>query len=98
MPKVAARIWLEVTNVRVERVQDISIRDIISEGSGEEDCRECFEQYGTPCCRDVDSECGLYEESFQDFTNLWDGINLKRGYVWDTNPWVWVIEFQQVAQ
>ena len=29
---------------------------------------------------------------------LWNGINAKRGYGWDTNPWVWVVEFEPVNQ
>lgn len=32
------------------------------------------------------------------FSNLWDAINAKRGYGWDVNPWVWVIEFERVEQ
>ena len=31
------------------------------------------------------------------FENLWDSINVKRGYGWDKNPWVWVIEFERVG-
>jgi len=39
-------------------------------------------------------ECGL---EINDFHALWDSINAKRGYPWDSNPWVWVVEFAMVA-
>ena len=35
--------------------------------------------------------------SVSDFIHLWDSINAKRGYGWDVNPWVWVVEFKRVA-
>lgn len=38
---------------------------------------------------------GTYRFGFQ---QLWDSINAKRGYGWDKNPWVWVIEFRRVDQ
>lgn len=75
MPKEAARIWLEVTNVRVERLQEITYDDCLREGLWD---------YGT----DVDTLA-----AFQD---LWQKLNAKRGYGWEVNPWVWVIEFRKV--
>ena len=66
MPRSASRLTLEVINVRVERVQEISEEDAIAEGVASVDL----------------------------FASLWDTINAKRGYAWDTNPWVWVVEFK----
>ena len=77
MPRAAARIFLRVTDVRVERLQDITEDDATAEGLR-------IGIGGAPCfsCRDA-------------FAELWDKLNAKRGYGWDTNPWVWVIEFER---
>lgn len=91
MPKWACRLWLEITNIRVERVQDISEADANAEGS----CPAIG-----PIAR------GLYESTmgevvgptFRDgFHELWDSINAKRGFGWEVNPWVWVIEFRKAV-
>ena len=78
MPKVVARIWLEITNIRVERVQSIITKDILAEGI-------------------VDQRCGA-DGLMCDFAILWNTLNEKRGYGWDKNPWVWVIEFKRAGQ
>jgi hypothetical protein len=85
MPKSAARIWLEVTNVRVERVQEITAHECILEGISSEDVL-----YNTPVSGD------FAQYTINQFKNLWNSINAKRGYGWDTNPWVWVIEFERI--
>ena len=74
MPRWASRITLEVTGVRVERVQDIS----------ESDAR----------CEGIDA---YVKDGFAraEFVCLWNSINEKRGFGWDVNPWVWVIEFRK---
>ena len=74
MPKEAARIWLKVTNVRVERLQDITDDDAEAEG--------CFD----------------YTSTALGFPDVWDSTIKKSDldrYGWDTNPWVWVIEFER---
>lgn len=94
MPKDAARLWLEITNVRVEKLQEISAKDCAAEGVMlrrwlKEDAGE-----GLPWL-----DVGLEAESRelrQKFKNGWDSINAKRGYSWDSNPWVWVIEFKKL--
>lgn len=72
MPRWACRQFLDITDVRVERLRDIDPDDMLAEG--------------------------LYEEEnvaylLQSFRILWDGLNAKRGYGWDVNPWVWVIVY-----
>jgi hypothetical protein len=81
MPRWASRITLEVVNIRVERLQEISFDDAIAEGVCEY----------PPDAHGMRSECRRW------FQEIWDEINAKRGYGWDVNPWVWVIEFKQVT-
>jgi hypothetical protein len=76
MPKAAARIWLEVTNVRGERLREITEEDAIAEGIR-------IGIGGMPyfSCREA-------------FAALWNSLNAKRGYGWDSNPFVWAISFK----
>ncbi|GGY87912.1 morphogenetic protein [Shewanella fodinae] len=79
MPRWACRIILEITNVRVERLQDIGEYDACAEGVGQE------EHLDTP------SELAAY--SFHEgFRRLWKSLYGQDS--WDANPWVWVIEFK----
>lgn len=81
MPKWATRIWLEITGVRVERLQDISHQEVIAEGV-------------TPLpFGDTRRYMSGVPVGIQNFRFLWDSLNAKRGYGWNVNPWVWVIEF-----
>jgi hypothetical protein len=80
MPRWASRITLEIKGVRVERLQDISQADARDEGA------EC------PLGHPHDPEIG-YRLAYRD---LWDSINAKRGHSWDSNPWVWVVEFKGI--
>jgi hypothetical protein len=83
MPRWASRITLEVTGVRVERLQDITEADAEAEG--------------VAFMRDIpDADETLTAKVL--FEILWDSINAKRGYGWDVNPWVWVVEFRRVKQ
>jgi hypothetical protein len=87
MYKSLARIWLEITSIRVERVQDISETDARVEGvfwkGG------AYKDYG-----DKSGYCGLGSAK-KSFRTLWDSLNAKRGYSWQKNPFVWVIEFRR---
>jgi len=91
MPRWASRITLEITDVRVERVQDISHYDAKSEmrieGDGEG-------HYHADLPMGVDY--GPYKEPEHAFKDLWDSINAKGGHGWDSNPWVWVLKFKKV--
>lgn len=80
MPRWASRIMLEITSVLVERVQDISEDDAKAEGAA-------------PSIVGTDLEHLKYRAGFQ---SLWDSINAKRGFGWETNPWLWVIKFKRV--
>lgn len=93
MPKWASRITLEVTGVRVERVQDISEEDAIAEGIQVED-----RSFGR-AWRNYDSRMPSewFTHHTASFWSLWDSINAKRGYSWESNPPVWVVEFRRVT-
>lgn len=87
MPRWASRITLEVAGVRVERVQDIGADDAAAEGIRYE--TGSYEtEWMTPAERD--------RRRIRDFEALWDSINAARGFGWDANPWVWVVEFKPI--
>lgn len=88
MPREAARIFLRVANVRVERLQDISVEDCKREG--------IWDDYNTPTQKWHDN---LVEMAYpRCFAKLWDST-IKPAerdcYDWNANPWVWVIEFER---
>lgn len=92
MPKEAARIWLKVTDVRVERLQDITEDGCIAEGIYPSNCRGCNATFGCDVCPDEG-----YDE-FDKFMEIWDSTIKKTDidrYGWNVNPWVWVIEFER---
>ena len=88
MPRAACRLILEVTSVRVERLQDISIKDAAAEG--------CYagvviERAGDGAVKRV---AGTSVDAYR---ALWDSLNAKRGLGWAANPWVWVVSFRRAA-
>jgi hypothetical protein len=96
MPKEAARIWLKVTDVRVERLQDITEEQACMEGTDPWD-EVCYENNGWhPTFSDPDS--GGDPNMVDGFHKLWNSTIKKSDldrYGWDANPWVWVIEFER---
>lgn len=85
MPKAACRIFLRITNVRVERLQDISEEDAIAEGIGK-DKKGWWQDYTHPY------RAG-YMVAKNSFRSLWHSINGEQS--WKDNPWVWVVEFEK---
>lgn len=83
MPKEAVRIWLKVTDVRVERLQDISGMDVLKEGVNSH----------------VHPEADYFDVNQREmFQSLWNSTIDKKQidtYGWEANPWVWVIEFER---
>ncbi len=95
MPKWAARIWLEITGVRVERVQDINEEDAIAEGLDTEGACLCKEFDGVRYCIHCNKRLWDFVGEFR---GIWDSINAKRGYGWEVHPWAWVIEFKELVK
>lgn len=92
MPKEAARIWLKVTDVRVERLQEISEDGAVKEGIYVADCKDCNAPFGCDACPDEG-----YNE-IDEFVELWNSTIKKSDldrYGWNANPYVWVIEFER---
>jgi hypothetical protein len=87
MPRRACRITLEVTGVRVERLQDISEADAMAEGI-EKTKHGFWSKYGQS---DVD---GTYSPRAS-YRALWESINGPGS--WDANPFVWCVEFKRVT-
>ena len=105
MPKEAARLFLKVKNVNVERLQDITMKQLDQEGSVPS-CRMChfneqISEHGMKCSKGIEkaADCKL-ENMFPDtgFRGLWDRTIPKKElslYGWDANPFVWRIEFER---
>lgn len=106
MPKVAARIWLQIINIRVERLHDISPGDACDEGIEYDNVdADAFE--GGELVADFTNYMWRDDETYEDyhfptyascvesFLSLWEKINGKESI--DANPWVWVIEFKVVS-
>jgi hypothetical protein len=97
MPRWASRLTLEVTDVRVQRLQDINEEDAKAEGvtpytppHGNISLEQTVPGPGFDGCRLGDQPHRL------PFADLWDSINAKRA-PWDSNPWVWAVTFRRAA-
>ena len=83
MPRSACRLLLEITDVRVERLNDINEQDAIAEG---------MDDGSSPAA----IAAGWFEKPSRAFRRLWERIYGQES--WDSNPWVWVVEFKQVQR
>lgn len=100
MPKKAARIWLKVTNVRIERLQEMKPVDVIKEGAYPDcwDCLNTYEESGSQCCYGTEEQCSQCDGVMMEWEKLWNSTIKKTDidrYGWNANPWVWVIEFER---
>lgn len=85
MPREAARLFLRVKSVKVERLQEISGQGLIEEGLFS------IEEF----------RVGMIRDKFSEFEQLWDSTIKKTDipiYGWNANPWVWVIEFERISR
>ena len=86
MPKEAARIWLNVTDVRVERLQEITEAGAEAEGANFKNGKN------------VGFEEKMNRTAIERFAEIWNSTIKKADldrYGWDASPWVWVIEFER---
>lgn len=74
-----SRLTLQITDVRVQRLQDIGYADAKAEGAP---------RFLFPA-----DELTEFQGAMQWYCHLWDSLNAKRGYSWDRNPWVWCLSF-----
>jgi hypothetical protein len=91
MRRSDSRLTLRVTAVRVQRVQEITEEDAIAEGiTGPH-------MVGYRAFRVPEDSKPRYSRAEAAFEVLWDSINAKRDYSWDSNPWVWALTFERVS-
>ncbi len=88
MPRWASRIILKITNIRVEKLQNITEKDFYAEGGFFKEKKPGFSAW----------HIAGYSSSTNKnaFKELWNSIYAKKGFGWNSNPWVWVIEFKKL--
>ena len=106
MPKEAARIFLKVTNVKMEQLQDMTEDDVCSEGA-EKLITSCEHMdYSVVPPEPCFNTCNACKDCIIDYSypelfgrRIWDATIKKNDfdkYSWKANPWVWVIEFERI--
>jgi hypothetical protein len=95
MPRKAARIFLEVKEVRIERLQDISEADAKAEGAVKFELMKLEKiPSGLICCK---RNSPIPQASYKaGFYKVWEEINAKSDYPWQDNPYVYVYEFMRL--
>lgn len=104
IPRKAARIFLKVKNVWVKRLQDITEEDAKAEGVEWLAEISAYKNYLWHGSYNVPKnlielwpyQYSGYSSARDSFSSLWQLLYAKRGYGWETNPWVWVIEFEKL--
>lgn len=91
MPRWASRIQLEITGVRVERLQDISEDDARAEGADYQSTSQFDDKEKSLLDIPLMDDAAPYRNGY---AMLWESINGSGS--WDANPWVWVLEFRRI--
>ncbi len=89
MPKEICRLFLKITDIRIERLQEISYTDAAAEGVEKltEGYRNYFSKLNPP------GETFFWPNAYHSFQSLWESIHGSES--WESNPWLWVIEFEK---
>ncbi len=97
MFKKFARIWLEITNIKIERLHDISREDATNEGLQREwdGTHHWYKLYITPSVKNPEV-LGMTKDQIAAFKSLWVKINKEES--WNENPFVWVIEYKLISK
>jgi len=100
MPRWASRLNLDITGIRIERLQEISEADAKAEGI---EGVKAVDDRRITVWRDYQTKCGFLNQTdpatkgpIASYRTLWDSINEERGFGWEKNPWVWVVEFKRL--
>ena len=97
MPRFASRLTLEITDVRAERLQDITKEDAIAEGL---QYHPLYKEWGGveahPASRPEYPQWRWYDSPIEAYKYFWQSINGRKS--WELNPWVWVISFNTHKQ
>jgi len=105
MPRWASRLTLEVVSVRAEHLHDISFDDCLDEGviwtrHWHEVTSEDLPDGARAGATQEEIEASIDEAwtayAYAAFRRMWDAVNAERGYPWESNPWVWAIEFRRL--
>ena len=101
MPRWASRITLEITEIRVERVQDIAAGGARAEGVWDNllylNGPHKTSDYLAGMPRKPE-DISRDEVAVANYAMLWDDLNAKRGFGWKVNPWVWAITFRKIEE
>lgn len=89
MPKSIASVWCEITEVRGERVKEITEEDVYREGLLFRKINQVY------LCQ---NNGHYYDDVKMAFAELWDSLNSKRGYSFEVDPWVWGIGFKLIKK
>ncbi len=92
MPKYASRLWLKITGIKVERLQDISEKDAISEGIES----TVFENAKTTVYKNYMDASHAHEDPRKSFQTLWISINGVDS--WKNNPYIWCLNFKVLSK
>lgn len=89
-----SRITLEITDIRVQRVQEISEEDALAEGiTVMQGTHQAIDYKHLKLIGEPEPFTARYH-----YSALWDNLNLGRGYSWESNPWIWVITFKVIKE
>jgi hypothetical protein len=84
MPRRLSRFTLRIEKIHIETIQQIKFKDVLREGVGHTDEQKMRASFTG----------AAYQREW--LKKRWDGINAKRGFSFESNPWVWVVEFRLV--